>query len=189
MISRKVIASAGLLLLLVLALIWSPDRSRPLDSLSLAYLGVTNTPDGRKLHFFQLTNSLRHSVYGHQTCAEVFHNTFWFNAQPQPESFPPLQWQSNGLAYAKVLLLAPNSSYEFALAEPTGRAETGLKLQPQPPGEKWRAYVSYSAWKYPSPVGHFMWSLRSKLRLTSESEWAQDYIFSPPIPFRQPVPP
>ena len=151
-------------------------------SVAVACIGATNDAAGNTVYCFQVTNSLAVVVHGCYTAVEVYHDGIWFNALPQPKS--STQWQSNGVTYVKLPELQPNSATTFTVAPPTGRAEEGLQVQPNPPGEKWRAHFSYTAPKYPQTAfPRLIRRLKMHLRLNTKIEENQYYAFSPGIPF------
>lgn len=110
-------------------------RGRGVQPITVRCWGTTNDSAGQTLYCFQATNSTRQDVQG-AYLLEVFHLGYWFNAFPQPER-------------VNHFVVVPAMGVKvFAVPAPTGRAEQGLELQPNPPGEKWRYVFSYKASRY-----------------------------------------
>lgn len=120
---------------LAVSVLLSPPR-RPADSVVVSWVATTNGASGTAFYIFSITNRLAENL-NITRCAEVLHQGFWFNALPQP--FPS----------GDFLHLPSAGSVVFAVPAPAGRAESGLTVQPRPPGTKWRVVVAYGRGERP----------------------------------------
>jgi hypothetical protein len=143
--------------------------SKAVLPVAVAYYGTTNDAVGNVLYCFLVTNSMAEAMHG-SYAVEVLHNGVWFNALPQPKGVDNL---ANLPAWTGTC---------FSVPAPIGRAERGLKVQPSPPGEKWRTYFSYATSAYPhNIIGRLMERLRDSIGLKKESKGC--YAFSPEMLF------
>ena len=144
------------------------SRSKAAPPVAVVYCGVTNDATGDTLHTFQVTNAMTGAIHGSHA-VEVYHNGVWFNALPQPKSSQDFT------------MLQAHEFLDFRVPVPTGRAQTGLRVQTNPPGEKWRVYFSYVGSSHLSMFGRLIESFASRLGAKRKSK--QYYVFGPDIPF------
>jgi hypothetical protein len=152
----------------VIVVVVSFARLKTVQPVIVVCCGITNDPGGKIAYCFQVTNSMAADTHV-SYAVEVLHNGVWFNALPQPKGVGDL-----------VYLPAKNAIF-FAVPAPIGRAEEGLRVQPDPPGEKWRTYCSYYASRYPPGVRTAMEGLGKFVGNKNGQTWRSSY--SPEMSF------